>query len=94
MSKNISSIQTLGDYFRRSDETGTPNITAAKKLEAAALACEDIQGQALFRFTQRVQRFDYLDGYHKLTIFELCHPLIQEDRFYLTTYKRSQISSQ
>ena len=39
-------------------------------------------------------RFDYLDGYHKLTIFELCHPLIQEDRFYLTTYKRSQISSQ
>ena len=62
MSTNISSIQTLGDYFRRSDETGTPNITAAKKLEAAALACEDIQGQALFRFTQRVQRFDYLDG--------------------------------
>src|SRR3990167_6897031 len=62
MSITISSIQTLGDQFRRSDEAGTANITASKKLEAAALACEDIQGQALFRFTQRVQRFDYLDG--------------------------------
>ena len=58
----ISDIQTAGDYFRRSDEAGTPNITAVKKLEAAALAIEDIHNQALFRFTQRVQRFDFLDG--------------------------------
>lgn len=62
MAITINNLITLGDYFRRSDETGTANITAAKKLEAVALACEDIQGQALFRFTQRVQRFDYLDG--------------------------------
>lgn len=56
----IANIQTAGDYFRRSDEQGTPLITAAKKLEAAALAVEDIHNQALFRFTQRIERFDYL----------------------------------
>ena len=58
----ISDLQTLGDQLRRTDEAGTPNITAAKKLEAVALAVEDIHNQALFRFTQRVQRFDFLDG--------------------------------
>ena len=62
MSVTISQIQTLGDYLRRSEEAGSANISSAKKLEAAALAIEDIQGQALFRFTQRVKRFDYLDG--------------------------------
>ena len=56
----ISEIQTAGDYYRRSGETN--ELTAAKALEAAALACEDVQNQALFRFAQRVQRFDFLDG--------------------------------
>ena len=64
----ISDIQTSGDFFRRSDEAGTANITAAKKLEAAALALEDIQNQALFRFTQRVQRFNYLDSHSDYVI--------------------------
>ena len=62
MATTTNQLITLGDYLRRSDEAGTPNINAAKKLEAVALACEDVQNQALFRFTQRVQRFDYLDG--------------------------------
>lgn len=68
MATTIANLQTAGDYFRRSDEAGTANITAAKKLEAAALACEDIQNQALFRFAQRVQRFDYLDGHSDYVI--------------------------
>src|SRR3990167_6487134 len=60
MPVTIANIQTAGNYFRRSTETA--DFTAAKSLEAAALAIEDVHSQALFRFTQRVQRFDYLDG--------------------------------
>ena len=56
----VSDLQTSANYFRRSTETA--DFTAAKSLEAAALAIEDVHSQALFRFTQRVQRFDYLDG--------------------------------
>lgn len=54
----VSDIQTAGNYFRRSTETN--DFTAAKSLEAAALAIEDVHSQALFRFTQRRQTFDYL----------------------------------
>src|SRR3990167_5590431 len=57
----VSDIQSAGNFFRRSTETA--DFTAAKSLEAAALAIEDVHSQALFRFTQRVQRFDYLDGH-------------------------------
>lgn len=60
MATTIANILTAGDYFRRSTETN--ELTSAKALEAAALAIEDIHNQALFRFTQRVQRFDFLDG--------------------------------
>ena len=57
----VSDIQLAGNYFRRTTETA--DFTAAKSLEAAALAIEDVHSQALFRFTQRVQRFDFLDGH-------------------------------
>ena len=60
MSTTATNIITAGDYFRRSTETN--ELTTAKQLEAVALAIEDVHNQALFRFTQRVQRFDYLDG--------------------------------
>ena|SRR3990167_7451181 len=60
MSIRVSDIQTAGNYFRRSTETA--DFTAAKSLEAAALAIEDVHSQALYKFTQRVQRFDFLDG--------------------------------
>lgn len=60
MSILVSDLQTAANYFRRSTETA--DFTAAKSLEAVALAIEDIHSQALFRFTQRVQRFDFLDG--------------------------------
>src|SRR3990167_11108763 len=60
MPVTIANIQTAGNYFRRSTETN--DFTSDKSLEAAALAIEDVHSQALFRFTQRVQRFDYLDG--------------------------------
>src|SRR3990167_8843588 len=56
----VSDLQAASNMFRRSTETA--DFTAAKSLEAAALAIEDVHSQALFRFTQRVQRFDYLDG--------------------------------
>ena len=57
----VSDLQAASNMFRRSTETA--DFTAAKSLEAAALAIEDVHSQALFRFTQRVQRFDYLDGH-------------------------------
>ena len=57
MAITIASIQAAGDYFRRTAETN--ELTAAKALEAAALAVEDVHAQALFRFTQRRQTFDY-----------------------------------
>ena len=60
MAIRISDITTAANYFRRSTETA--DFTSAKSLEAAALAIEDVHSQALFRFTQRVQRLDYLDG--------------------------------
>ena len=60
MAITIANIQTAGDYYRRSTETN--ELTAAKALEAAALAVEDVHSQALFRFTKRRQTFDYLDG--------------------------------
>ena len=60
MSILVSDIQSAANYFRRSTETA--DFTAAKSLEAVALAIEDVHSQALFRFTQRVQRFDFLDG--------------------------------
>lgn len=56
----VSDVQLAGNYFRRSTETA--DFTAAKSLEAVALAIEDVHSYALYRFTQRVQRFDYLDG--------------------------------
>lgn len=60
MSITISQIQTAGNQFRRATET--VELTAAKALEAAALAVEDIHSQARMRFTQRRQTFDYLLG--------------------------------
>ena len=59
MAITVANIQTAGDYFRRASETN--DLTAAKALEAAALAIEDVHSHALFRFTQRRQAFDYLD---------------------------------
>lgn len=61
MPVTISDIQTAGNYFRRSTETA--DFTAPKSLEAAALAIEDVHSQALFKFTQRIQRLDFLDGH-------------------------------
>lgn len=55
----VSDLQTAVNYFRRSTETA--DFTAAKSLEAAALAIEDVHSYANYRFTQRVQRFDFLD---------------------------------
>lgn len=72
MSILVSDITTAGDYFRRSTETS--DFTAAKKLEAAALAIEDVHSQATYRFTQRRQTFDYLTGevdYQLLTSLNL-----------------------
>src|SRR3990167_383085 len=66
MSVTVANIQTAADYFRRTTETA--DFTAAKSLEAAALAIEDVHSQALFRFTQRVQRFDFLDGHSDYVI--------------------------
>src|SRR3990167_9277104 len=60
MSILVSDIQSAANMFRRTTETA--DFTAAKALEAVALAIEDVHSQALFRFTQRVQRLDYLDG--------------------------------
>src|SRR3990167_1075373 len=57
----VSDLQAAANMFRRTTETA--DFTAAKSLEAAALAIEDVHSQALFRFTQRVQRFDFLDGH-------------------------------
>src|SRR3990167_9479049 len=62
----VSDIQSSANMFRRSTETA--DFTAAKSLEAAALAIEDVHSQALFRFTQRVQRFDFLDGHSDYAI--------------------------
>ena len=62
MATTIANLQTAGDYFRRTDESGSMSLSAAKNLEAAALAVEDVHNQALFRFTKRRQTFDYLDG--------------------------------
>ena len=56
----ISSIQTAANYFRRSTETA--DFTADKSLEAAALAVEDVHSYANYKFTQRIQRFEFLDG--------------------------------
>src|SRR3990167_6929097 len=66
MPVTVANIQTAADYFRRTTETA--DFTAAKSLEAAALAIEDVHSQALFRFTQRVQRFDFLDGHSDYVI--------------------------
>lgn len=66
MAVTIQNIQDAGDFFRRSTETA--DLTAAKKLEAAALAIEDVHSHALFKFTQRVQRFDFLDGHSDYVI--------------------------
>lgn len=66
MSILVSDIQASGNMFRRSTETN--DFTAAKSLEAAALAIEDVHSQALFRFTQRIQRFDFLDGHSDYVI--------------------------
>lgn len=60
MSITVANLQSAGDQFRRSTETA--DFTAAKSLEAAALAIEDVHSQANFRFTQRRQTFDYLNG--------------------------------
>src|SRR3990167_5247532 len=62
----VSDLQAASNMFRRSTETA--DFTAAKSLEAAALAIEDVHSQALFRFTQRVQRFDFLDGHSDYAI--------------------------
>ena len=56
----VANIQDAGNYFRRSTETA--DFTAVKSLEAAALAVEDVHTYANYRFTQRVQRFDFLDS--------------------------------
>ena len=60
MSILVSDLQTAANYFRRSTETA--DFAAAKSLEAAALAIEDVHSYAPYKFTQRVQRFDYLDS--------------------------------
>ena len=59
MAVTVANIQTAGDYFRRSTETG--DLTSTKALEAAALSIEDVHSHALYRFTKRRQTFDYLD---------------------------------
>ena len=66
MSILVSDVQSSMNMFRRSTETA--DFTAAKSLEAVALAIEDVHSQALFRFTQRVQRFDFLDGHSDYVI--------------------------
>ncbi len=60
MSILVSDIIAAGDMFRRTTEAN--ELTAAKQLEAAALAIEDVHSQANYRFTQRRETFDYLEG--------------------------------